>query len=135
MSRVDRAQVLEAREAWTKRHGQQPTAAALAEALGLHESTVMRILRIADQHDHQAPMSQAKAERRRRLVACIAEHVQTNGWPPSQREMCEALDTSLSTVSEDLEALVRDGLIEMMPGQSRAVRIVGAKMVMPEVTL
>jgi len=47
-----------------------------------------------------------------------------NGYPPSVREICQALDTpSTSTVTYHLDALQAKGLIHRDPGVTRSLRL------------
>jgi SOS-response transcriptional repressor LexA len=70
-----------------------------------------------------------------RIAAFIREYTLEHGWAPSQREITEALGCSLNTTNLGLARLAEEGIIDMEPGVPRAVRIVGTKMVIPEVSM
>jgi repressor LexA len=63
-------------------------------------------------------------ERRRRILECIARTVEERGYPPSVREIADAVGlASTSAVHHHLLALQRDGLIERGTHASRALRL------------
>jgi repressor LexA len=63
-------------------------------------------------------------ERRRRILECIARTVEERGYPPSVREIADAVGlASTSAVHHHLIALERDGLIERGTHASRALRL------------
>ena len=67
-------------------------------------------------HDH---------ERRQRILDCIAQTVEERGYPPSVREIADAVGlASTSAVHHHLIALERDGLIERGGNHSRALRLI-----------
>ncbi len=67
-------------------------------------------------HDH---------ERRQRILDCIARTVEERGYPPSVREIADAVGlASTSAVHHHLIALERDGLIERGGNHSRALRLI-----------
>ena len=67
-------------------------------------------------HDH---------ERRQRILDCIAQTVEDRGYPPSVREIADAVGlASTSAVHHHLIALERDGLIERGGNHSRALRLI-----------
>jgi repressor LexA len=67
-------------------------------------------------HDH---------ERRQRILDCIAQTVAERGYPPSVREIADAVGlASTSAVHHHLIALERDGLLERGGNHSRALRVV-----------
>ena len=64
------------------------------------------------------------AERRQRILDCIARTVEERGYPPSVREIADAVGlASTSAVHHHLLALERDGLLERGTHSSRALRI------------
>jgi repressor LexA len=64
------------------------------------------------------------AERRQKILECIARAVAERGYPPSVREIAEAVGlASPSAVHHHLTALERDGLLERGPHSSRALRL------------
>jgi repressor LexA len=63
-------------------------------------------------------------ERRQRIVDCIAQTVAERGYPPSVREIADAVGlASTSAVHHHLVALERDGLLERGGKHSRALRL------------
>jgi repressor LexA len=67
-------------------------------------------------HDH---------ERRQRILDCIARTVEERGYPPSVREIADAVGlASTSAVHHHLIALERDGLLERGGNHSRALRLI-----------
>jgi repressor LexA len=63
-------------------------------------------------------------ERRQRILDCIARTVEERGYPPSVREIADAVGlASTSAVHHHLIALERDGLIERGTHASRALRV------------
>jgi len=64
------------------------------------------------------------AERRQRILDCIARTVEERGYPPSVREIADAVGlASTSAVHHHLIALERDGLLERSSHSSRALRL------------
>jgi repressor LexA len=63
-------------------------------------------------------------ERRQRILDCIARTVTERGYPPSVREIADAVGlASTSAVHHHLIALERDGLLERGSHSSRALRL------------
>jgi repressor LexA len=63
-------------------------------------------------------------ERRQRILDCIAQTVEERGYPPSVREIADAVGlASTSAVHHHLLALERDGLLERGGKHSRALRL------------
>jgi repressor LexA len=64
--------------------------------------------------------------RQEQVLAFIRESVRVNGYPPTVREICTALDlSSPSTVHAHLANLERQGLIRRDPTKPRALDVVG----------
>lgn len=64
-------------------------------------------------------------EVRTRILRAIADHVLEFGWPPTVRELCDAVGlSSTSTVHAHLHRLVREGRIVRDPTKPRALRVV-----------
>lgn len=62
-----------------------------------------------------------------RMLHAIVEHVRVHQWPPTIRELMTACAlTSSNAVSERLDRLEADGLIERERGCPRAVRLTPA---------
>jgi repressor LexA len=69
-------------------------------------------------------MTRHDVERRQRILDCIARTVEERGYPPSVREIADAVGlASTSAVHHHLIALERDGLIERSVNASRALRL------------
>lgn len=65
-------------------------------------------------------MTRHDADRRQRILACIARTVAERGYPPSVREIAEAVGlASTSAVHHHLIALEREGLLERGTKESR----------------
>lgn len=59
------------------------------------------------------------------VLQYIKERLKTHGFPPSVREICQALDIkSTSTVHIYLEKLKEEGLLEKFPSSSRAIKLI-----------
>ena len=62
-------------------------------------------------------------ERQQRVMDFIVDFMDTEGFPPTRAEICEALGFRSPNAAEDhLRALVKKGAIEMLPGTSRGIR-------------
>lgn len=69
-------------------------------------------------------MTRHDAERRQRILDCIARTVTERGYPPSVREIADAVGlASTSAVHHHLIALEKDGLLERGTHASRALRL------------
>lgn len=63
--------------------------------------------------------------RQKRVMEFLREHVNARGYPPTMREMGEALGFSWPAARGHLRALERKGLIRINPRKSRGVEITG----------
>ena len=71
-------------------------------------------------------MTRHDQDRRQRILDCIAQTVEERGYPPSVREIADAVGlASTSAVHHHLIALERDGLLERGGKHSRALRLIG----------
>jgi repressor LexA len=69
-------------------------------------------------------MTRHDAERKQKILDCIARTVAERGYPPSVREIADAVGlASTSAVHHHLIALERDGLLERGQHSSRALRL------------
>jgi repressor LexA len=69
-------------------------------------------------------MVEGLTERQRQTLNYIAEVVAERGYPPSVREVCEALGlASSSTVHSHLQALQRKGYLRIDPTKPRAIEL------------
>ncbi|MSQ60609.1 MAG: repressor LexA [Betaproteobacteria bacterium] len=65
-------------------------------------------------------------QRQAEVLQLIAEFIQETGFPPTRAEISQKFGFRSANAAEDhLRALERKGYIEMMPGASRGIRIVG----------
>ena len=72
-------------------------------------------------------MTRHDAERKHKILECIARTVAERGYPPSVREIADAVGlASTSAVHHHLTALERDGLLERGSHSSRAIRLTSA---------
>lgn len=54
----------------------------------------------------------------------IQSHIETTGYPPTRTDICEYFGFRSPTAAEDhLRALEKKGVIELIPGASRGIRI------------
>lgn len=78
-------------------------------------------------------MTRHDAERRQRILDCIARTVEERGYPPSVREIADAVGlASTSAVHHHLIALERDGLLERGTNASRALRVTSRPEAIPD---
>jgi repressor LexA len=64
--------------------------------------------------------------RQAEILALIRRSVQQTGMPPTRQEIASALGfRSANAAEEHLRALARKGVIELVPGSSRGIRIAG----------
>jgi repressor LexA len=69
-------------------------------------------------------MVEGLTERQRQTLTYIAETVRERGYPPSVREICDALGlASSSTVHSHLQALQRKGYVRIDPTKPRAIEL------------
>lgn len=61
---------------------------------------------------------------RQALLAYLREHIAAHGYPPSQLQIAAALGLKQNRSARlHLEALEREGHIELVPGQARGIRL------------
>ena len=66
-------------------------------------------------------------DRQREILALIARHIRATGVPPTRAEIARALGfRSVNAAEDHLRALARHGVIELTPGRSRGIRLLGA---------
>ena len=69
-------------------------------------------------------MVEGLTDRQRQTLDFIAETVKGRGYPPSVREICEALGlNSSSTAHSHIQALVRKGYLKVDPTKPRAIEL------------
>lgn len=97
-----------------KSSGREPEQAAVAEATGVHA--------FPDLED--AAEGAGLSPRQRRVLEVIRDWVDRFGYPPSVREIGEAVGlTSTSSVAHQLRALERKGYLRRDPNRPRAVGV------------
>ena len=70
--------------------------------------------------------------RQRQVLAFIGNALEAQGRPPTRSEIAEALGfRSANAAEEHLRALARKGVIELVPGASRGIRLVGSRALPP----
>ena len=76
--------------------------------------------------EEERDLTRHDADRRQRIVEYIGRTVADRGYPPSVREIADAVGlASPSAVHHHLIALERDGLLERGSNSSRALRLTG----------
>lgn len=64
--------------------------------------------------------------RQQQVLDCIKQHIESTGYPPTRVDIAKDLGfRSANAAEEHLKALARKGAIEMIPGTSRGIRLVG----------
>ena len=62
--------------------------------------------------------------RQTEILKLIEQHTEKYGYPPTRNEICQAMGfRSPNAAEEHLKALARKGVIEMIPGASRGIRL------------
>ena len=62
--------------------------------------------------------------RQQEILNLIKKHLEKTGYPPTRAEIADALGFKSANAAEDhLRALARKGVIEMVPGASRGIRL------------
>ncbi|MHB8536089.1 MAG: transcriptional repressor LexA [Sulfuricaulis sp.] len=70
------------------------------------------------------------------ILNLIRHQIETTGFPPTRAEICSALGfRSPNAAEEHLRTLERKGVIEMMPGASRGIRLIAQGAQAPEFSL
>lgn len=79
-------------------------------------------------------MSEELTERQHQILELIREHLADTGFPPTRAEIADILGFRSANAAEDhLRALARKGVIELLPGTSRGIRIVDGEAGLPVV--
>ncbi len=110
-----------ARQAPPRRLG-RPPADVVAKQLAKHRGPQFK----APVHPlpDSPPDAQGLTARQRRVLQVIQESVQARGYPPSMREIGDAVGlTSTSSVAHQLTALERKGFLRRDPNRPRAVEV------------
>src|SRR6476469_7291614 len=70
--------------------------------------------------------------RQEQILNLIKEAIENTGFPPTRAEIAAELGfKSANAAEEHLQALARKGAIEISPGTSRGIRLVGTQDTMP----
>ena len=71
--------------------------------------------------------------RQEQILNLIKEAIENTGFPPTRAEIAQELGfRSANAAEEHLQALARKGAIEISPGTSRGIRLVGQATAAPE---
>ena len=69
-------------------------------------------------------MAENLTARQRQVLELVREHIEASGMPPTRAEIATALGfRSANAAEEHLRALARKGVIELVPGASRGIRL------------
>src|SRR5690554_7246592 len=64
--------------------------------------------------------------RQQEILTLIKDNIDATGMPPTRAEIAQRLGfKSANAAEEHLKALAKKGMIEMMPGMSRGIRLLG----------
>src|SRR3989344_5295257 len=68
-------------------------------------------------------------KRQRQIIDFIAQYIQKNGYSPTLQDIADAIGvSSLATVHEHLEALVKKGVIKKYDGAVRGIELLDRKL-------
>ncbi len=71
--------------------------------------------------------------RQQEVLTLIKDNIDATGMPPTRAEIAQRLGfRSANAAEEHLKALAKKGVIEMMPGMSRGLRLIGQEEEIPE---
>ncbi|WP_417657044.1 transcriptional repressor LexA [Pseudidiomarina aestuarii] len=71
--------------------------------------------------------------RQQEILTLIKDNLDATGMPPTRAEIATRLGfKSANSAEEHLKALAKKGVIEMLPGMSRGIRVIGDEDEMPE---
>lgn len=69
-------------------------------------------------------MAKELTRRQAEILKLIRTHVEKSGMPPTRAEICDAFGFASPNAAEDhLRSLARKGMIELVPGASRGIRL------------
>ena len=81
----------------------------------------------------RTPMIKLTA-RQEQILNLIKDAIENTGFPPTRAEIASELGfKSANAAEEHLQALARKGAIEISPGTSRGIRLIGASLDLPSV--
>ncbi|MBX2836145.1 MAG: transcriptional repressor LexA [Gammaproteobacteria bacterium] len=65
-------------------------------------------------------------KRQTEILEMIQSHIEDTGYPPTRTDICEHFGFRSPTAADDhLKALEKKGVIELIPGASRGIRLLG----------
>jgi repressor LexA len=74
--------------------------------------------------------------RQQQILDLIRDAIENTGFPPTRAEIANELGfKSANAAEEHLQALARKGAIEISPGTSRGIRLIGAAAPLPHVAM
>ena len=74
--------------------------------------------------------------RQQQILDLIRDAIENTGFPPTRAEIANQLGfKSANAAEEHLQALARKGAIEISPGTSRGIRLIGAAAPLPHVAM
>ena len=117
-----------------KPNGTMPSRVDVAAKFGINVVTANKVLLRSPSHARQASAQVREKKDGQTVLNEITRYQSEHGWAPSQREIGEACDMMPSRVNYLLRYLEHEGLIEVGP-QARQIKVVGSKMVIPQVTM
>lgn len=74
-------------------------------------------------------------DRQQAILDHLGEHLATHGMPPTLAELAQAFGFNVAAAQKHLKALETKGVIELLPGKARGIRLVGAPAAANDTTL
>lgn len=74
-----------------------------------------------------AQKSHGTTKKQMAVLSAIAKWVKSRGYPPTVRELADAMEVNVSDVFQKLVRLRRDGVVDWEDGKCRTLRIVGGE--------
>jgi repressor LexA len=68
-------------------------------------------------------MTQPPTPTQLRVLEVVQAHIEATGWPPSMREIAQAIDRSPTAASQSLAALERGGFVRTLGRKARAIQV------------
>ena len=113
--------------------GKLPTIVDVSAKFHVSKLTVNRIM-LSVEGDARTTVTTKATGRANDILKYITGYMLEHGWAPAQRDIADATGVSLPQVNYLLQVLKHEGLIEI-GANPREIRIVGSKMVIPNVTM
>lgn len=80
---------------------------------------------VSGSHTREEPMPVTLYKRQRQIIDFIAQYIQKNSFSPTLQEIADAIGvSSLATVHEHLEALIKKKIIKKFEGAVRGIEII-----------